>query len=387
MAEERPRGDILQASIRLGRVWGIPLGLHYSWFIIAALITFSLAGHFTANQPDWGRGVTWGVAALTAVLFFITLLAHEMSHAVMARARGIPVRSITLFALGGIAQMERDADRASTEFWVAIVGPITSVVIGIGCIMAAGALGWTIEAAGTGGIPGAVLGWLGSINILLAVFNLIPGYPLDGGRVLRAILWGIYGDGNRATRTAARAGQVVAGLFIAFGLLQFFLGAGLGGLWLAFIGWFLLSAAQASYAQVALTESLRDVRVADLMSSDCVAVEPGTTLQALVDDLLLRTGRRCIMVSRDSHVLGLVTPNEVRSVERTRWPDVTVREVMRPLDRLRTVSPNTPATEALVTMAREDLNQLPVMDRGQLEGFVTRAHILQLIEARSELNV
>jgi Zn-dependent protease/predicted transcriptional regulator len=386
MAEERPRGGILQASIRLGRVWGIPLGLHYSWFIIAALITFSLAGHFTASQPEWGAGLTWGIAALTAVLFFVTLLAHEMSHAVMARARGIPVRSITLFALGGIAQMERDADSARTEFWVAIVGPITSIVIGVGAIAAAGALGWSVEAAGGGGVLGAVLGWLGSINILLAVFNMLPGYPLDGGRVLRAILWGFYGDGNRATRAAARTGQVVAGLFILFGLVQFFFGAGLGGLWLAFIGWFLLSAAQASYSQVALTEALRDVRVADLMSSDCVAVEPATTLQSLVDDLLLRTGRRCIMVSRGGEVQGLVTPNEVRGVERERWPEVTVREIMRPLDRLRTVSPETSATEALVTMAREDLNQLPVMRRGHLEGFVTRGHILQVIEARSELN-
>jgi Zn-dependent protease/predicted transcriptional regulator len=386
MADDRAREGILSASIRLGRWAGIPVGLHYSWFIIAALITLSLAGHFTATQPGWAQPLTWGVAALTAVLFFLTLLAHEFSHALVAQARGIPVRSITLFALGGIAQLDRDANSAKTEFLVAIVGPITSFVIGFGCIAAARYLGFAVEAGTGGGVTAAVLGWLGSINILLAVFNLIPGYPLDGGRVLRAILWAIYNDGARATRGAARAGQVVAGLFIAFGLLQFFLGAGLGGLWLAFIGWFLLTASQASYAQVTITERLRDVRVADLMSNDCVAVDADTPVQVVVDDLVLRTGRRCIMVSSNGHVLGLLTPNEVRRIERERWNDVTVSEVMRPLEQLRTVTPDTSATEAFETMAREDLNQLPVIRHGHLEGFVSRGHILRLLQTRSELN-
>jgi Zn-dependent protease/predicted transcriptional regulator len=386
MAEDRSRDGILSSSVRLGRVAGIPLGLHYSWFIIAALITLSLAGHFATTQPGWEPMLTWGIAAFTAVLFFVTLLAHEMSHALMARARGIPVRSITLFALGGLAQLEREANTAKTEFLVAIVGPITSFAIGFACMAAARALGFAVEAGTGGGVAAAVLGWLGSINILLAVFNLIPGYPLDGGRVLRAILWALYDDGPRATRGAARTGQVVAGLFIAFGLVQFFLGAGLGGLWLAFIGWFLLSAAQASYAQVTITERLRDVRVADLMSNDCVAVDADTPVQVVVDDLVLRRGRRCIMVSANGRMLGLLTPHEVRQIERERWHDVTVSEVMRPLHELRTVTPDTSATEAFETMAREDLNQLPVIDRGHLEGFVSRGHILRLLQTRSELN-
>jgi Zn-dependent protease/predicted transcriptional regulator len=388
MANRRNRGSaaILQASVPLGRVAGIPLGLHYSWFIIAALITLSLSAHFTASQDAWSPPLVWSVAALTAVLFFVTLLLHELSHALMAQALGIPVRSITLFALGGIAQMERDASSARSEFLIAIVGPIASFVIGIACLGIASSLGWSPDPALTGGgVTGGILGWLGSINILLAVFNLIPGYPLDGGRILRAILWGYYGDGVRATRSAARAGQVVAGLFIAFGLLQFFLGAGLGGLWLAFIGWFLLSAAQASYAEVALTETLRGISVADIMSRDCVAVDPGTTVQALVDDIVLRTGRRCVMVSSGDRVLGLVTPNEVRAVERSRWPAVPIGDVMRPLDQVRSVAPDTPAISALETMAREDLNQLPVIDRGELQGIVSRGQILGLLQARSEL--
>ena len=373
----------MPGSIRLGRVGGIPLSLHYSWLIIATLITLSLVSHFRSTQPDWQPPITWVVSVLTAVLFFVTLVAHELAHALVARTRGLPVHSITLFALGGVAQIEKDATSARTEFVVAVAGPITSLVIGFACVGIAWSLGWSVD-EGAGGPIGAVLGWLGSINVTLAVFNLIPGYPLDGGRLLRALLWKIYDDVDRATRNAARAGQTVGAIFIGWGLLQFFAGAGFGGLWMAFIGWFLISAAQASYAQVTIAESLRGIRVRDVMAEDCVTVDAGVHLQSLVDDLL-RTGRRCMVVKRDGRILGLVTPNEVRAVARGRWQEVTAGDVMRPLDQLKTVGPDTPATEAFTTMAREDLNQLPVVSDGSLEGIVTRGHILQLLQSRAEL--
>jgi Zn-dependent protease/CBS domain-containing protein len=382
------RETILPASIRLGRVAGIPLGLHYSWFIIAALITLSLEARFRETHPESGAALVFGFSLLTAVLFFITLLAHELSHALVARARGIPVRSITLFALGGIANIVKDANTAATEFLVAVVGPLMSFAIGVGCVTLADSQGWSWRGAEPGvGWTASVLGWLGSINIMLATFNLIPGYPLDGGRVLKSILWGIYRDGDRATRHAAVVGQIVAGLFIASGLVQFFLGAGFGGLWLAFIGWFLLLAAQSTHAQATVAQTLRDVRVADIMTDDCVMVDASTSVRTLVDDLLLRTGRRCAMVYHDYRVLGLVTPNEIRSVDRDRWHHLTVSDVMRPMGTLKTVSPGTSANEAFTTMAREDVNQLPVVDHGRLEGVVTRGQILQLLRSRSELGV
>lgn len=381
MSEER---GLLQASVRLGRVAGIPIGLHYSWFIIAALITFSLTAHFRETQPSWLTPVIWGAAVLTAVLFFVTLLAHELSHSVVARAHGIPVKSITLFALGGIAQTGRDANAARTEFLIAIAGPAASIVIGLACVAAAAWMGWSVEGSSPG-LAAAILGWLGSINVLIALFNLIPGYPLDGGRVLRSILWGFYDDRARATRTAARVGQAVAGGFIAIGLFQFFSGAGLGGLWLTFIGWFLLMAAQASYAQVTIDEILRDVTVADVMAGDFATVDARTDLQHLVDEVLIRTGRRTVMVEQDGRPVGLVTPREVREVERERWPSVAVAEVMRPLEQVKTVAPDVPVREALSAMAQEDVNQLPVMVRGRLEGMITRGQILRLLKARSEL--
>jgi Zn-dependent protease/predicted transcriptional regulator len=383
---ERRQAGMLEASVRLGRVAGIPIGLHYSWFVIATLIALSLASYFMVSQPGWHAGLAWGVAIVTAVLFFATLLLHELSHAVVASARGIPVRSITLFALGGVAQMEKDASSAKSEFLIAIVGPITSFLIGFGCLALAYPLGWNPdpEAARTG-VLGSVLGWLGSINIVLALFNLLPGYPLDGGRVLRAVLWWHWGDAGRATRGAARTGQVVAGLFIAVGLLQVFLGFGIGGLWLAFIGWFLLSAAQASYAQVAITDTLRGVRVADIMLRECATIDPHTSVQALVDDVLLRSGHRCVMVASNGHVVGLITPRDVRDLDRGRWAEAPVTEVMRPIDRVQSVTPETPAVEALERMAREDLNQLPVLRHGRLEGLVSRGQILRLVQARLEL--
>lgn len=377
----------MQASISLGRITGIPVGLHYSWLIIATLITLSLASHFEATNPDWPVTIVWVSAVVTALLFFASLLAHELSHAIVARSRGLPVRSITLFALGGIAHMEKDAGSAKTEFWMAIAGPVVSLAIGFACIGAAQAMGWSIEGGASGPLA-AIVGWLGSINVILAVFNLIPGYPLDGGRVLRAILWGIYRDVDRATRNAANVGQVVASVFIVFGLLRFIAGAGFGGLWLAFIGWFLLNAARASYAEVAVTASLRGVRTGDVMARDCDTVDASTALDGFVD-LLLRTGRRCFMVTtRDGgEIVGLITPQEVRAVERSRWPQVRVADTMRALNGLKTVTPATPVSEALKIMSRDDVNQLPVVSDGRLAGVITRSHVLRLVETRAELNL
>jgi Zn-dependent protease/predicted transcriptional regulator len=382
MAAARPA--ISRATLRLGRIRGIPLGLHYSWFMIAGLITLSLAGHFRVNNPDWTRALIWSVSALTAVLFFVTLLLHELSHAVVAQSRGVPVRSITLFALGGLAQIEKDASSAKDEFAIAVVGPIASFAIGAGCLAVAMSLGWT-AGEDRAGVAAAVLGWLGTINLVLAGFNLIPAYPLDGGRILRAILWGIVNDARRATRYAAGVGQAAAGMFIAWGVLQFFSGSGFGALWLVFIGWFVLMAAQASYAEAAMGEALRDVRVADVMANDCATVDGQVTVQSLVDEVLLRTGRRCVLVKHDGRLLGLITPQEIRTVDRACWAELTVGEVMRPLDAVKTVDTATPVTEALAVMAREDVNQLPVVADGRLEGIVTRAHIIQLLQARAEL--
>src|SRR5579864_7713941 len=235
----------MRSSIRLGRLFGIEVGLHYSWFLIALLITMSLTAQFHQNHSDWSEGIVWATSILTALLFFAALLAHEMSHALVARSHGLKTREITLFALGGVAQIEKEPEDPKTEFWVGIVGPFSSAVIGLICLGISWAGGWRMGATPETPVL-SMLVWLGYINLTLAAFNLIPGFPLDGGRILRAIIWWINGNAKRATFLAARAGQAVALCFIAFGILRFFAGAGFGGLWIAFIGWFLLQAAGSS---------------------------------------------------------------------------------------------------------------------------------------------
>jgi Zn-dependent protease len=376
----------MQAQITLGRLFGFQIGLHYTWFLIALLIIFSLAGHLWATHAAWGRAVIWGLAIVTALLFFAALIAHELAHAVVARARGLSVRSITLFALGGVAQIEKEATDAQTEFWMGVAGPIMSALIGGVCLGLAWLVGWPLWAEPVTPLL-AMLVWLGYINLALAVFNMIPGFPMDGGRVLRAVVWRVTGNAVRATRIATRTGQVVAFGFIVLGLLRFFGGAGFGGLWIAFIGWFLLSAARASSAETELRESMRGVRVGEIMVHDCPLVDGHATLQTFVEDSLLRTGRRCFLVAEGEAIAGLITPHEVKAVARERWSSTTVYDVMRPLDQLRTVTPDTPVTDALEMIGQDDVNQLPVLANGRLLGMISRDHILRYLLTRAELNM
>jgi Zn-dependent protease/CBS domain-containing protein len=376
----------VRGQIRLIRVFGVELGLHYSWVIIATLITFSLGSYFRGVHPEWSTGVVWTCALVTGALFFVGLFAHELAHAVVAKLRGLPIRRITLFALGGMAQIEKEPTRASTEFWMAIVGPITSMVIGGGLLALAVALGWPWRT-----IPRtpllAIMVWLGYINLGLAAFNMIPGFPLDGGRVLRAIIWGITKQADRSTRIAARIGQLVGIAFIVYGVYQFLRGAGVNGLWLAFIGWFLLNAAGATYMQSRADRALRGINVSQVMTQECDTVDGSIPIQDFVDHYLLATGRRCFVVVNNGRTAGLVTPAEVRRVDREQWAHTSVQAVTKPLDRIHAVAGSTPVLRAMEIMAREDVNQLPVISDGRFEGIVTRAHILQLLHSRSELGM
>src|SRR6185503_3962740 len=222
-------------------------------------------------------------------------------------------------------------------------------------------------------------------NLGLGLFNMPPGFPLDGGRVLRAIVWWLTGSMERATRIAARVGQVIAVIFIAFGIYQFFRGAGLSGLWIAFIGWFLLQAAGAQYQELELKHALVGVRTGDLMSRDCAQVPGPTSVQDFVDEFLLRSGRRCFFVPVQGSIAGLITPHEVRALERSLWPLTPIQQIMKPLDKLRVVAPETAAMEALEMMAREDLNQLPVVSGHHVKGLLSRSNILEALRSRREL--
>ncbi len=374
----------MRSQFKIGHIAGIEIGLHYSWLIIALLITFSLASHFHALQPGWGEPIIWLAAIVTSVLFFVALLLHELAHSLVAKSRGLRVRAITLFALGGVSQIESEASDARSEFWIAIVGPLTSLIIG-GILIGLARL--------VGGFRGneavnpisAILLWLGYINVALAVFNMIPGYPLDGGRVLRAIIWWINKNAQRATALSAQVGQVVAGLFILYGLFRFFVGGNFGGLWLAFIGWFLLDAARSSYAQAGIIVGLRDHSVSDLMQRDCGTVEGYVSVRDFVDQYLVHSSNQCFLVRYDHRVAGIVTANDTTKVPRQNWDQSSVQSIMRPLNQVRSVPPEMPAIKALELMSRENLNQLAVISNEELQGIFTRGQVLRFLQVHSGL--
>jgi len=373
-----------RGSFRIARIAGIDLRLHYSWLVIAALITFSLGAHFHAINHGWSSETVWISAVITGLLFFAGLIAHELSHAMVAKARGLGIHKITLFLLGGVAQIEEEPKSASTEFWMAIAGPAMSVAVGFVCLGLAEAAGWHFGHEPLTPVA-AVLLWLGYINLVLAAFNLIPGFPMDGGRVLRAIIWWISGDGAKATRIAARIGQAFGWLFIAWGIWEFFVGAGFGSLWIALIGWFLIQSSTSTLMSTAAQAALRGLTVRQIMSAECATIGRNLDLQTFVDSYLLGTSFRCYIVSDGGKPIGIITPREVRVVPRNRWPFITVADAMVPLDRLHTITPDTAALDALTEMSSEDVNQLPVVDHGELVGVLSRANVVEVLRKRNEL--
>jgi Zn-dependent protease/predicted transcriptional regulator len=375
----------VRSQIKLGKIFGIEIGLHYSWFLIAILIVASLYAEFHRSSAAWGDRVILVMAIATGVLFFASLLLHELSHSVFARSHGIPVKEITLFALGGVSQLEKEPASATIEFWMAFVGPLTSAGIGLICLLLKLVAGTAAARAGTPLV--AMLSWLSYINFALAGFNMIPGYPLDGGRMLRAILWWKTGQMDRATRLASKVGQAVGVLFIIWGIAQYFGGAGIGGLWISFIGWFLLTAAGESYARVGLTQTFEGVTAGDVMTNGCPTLDGNLNIEHFVHDELLRTGRRCFVITQNGKIAGLLTPHEVKEIDRVRWPYTTLSDIMRPLEDLHTVPPETPLKNALDIMGKEDLNQLPVMTDGHLAGILSRAHIVDYLRTRADLKI
>lgn len=368
-------------SIKLGRILGIPIGVHASWFLIFALITWSLStGFFPPEYPGLPTTWYWILGVLTSLLFFGSVLVHELGHSVMALRHGINVRGITLFIFGGVAQIEREPDTPGAEFRIAVAGPLTSLVLGVSF-----AVLWLFDR----GIPylAAPSAWLMRINLMLAFFNLIPGFPLDGGRVLRAIVWKFTGNFERATRVASSAGQLVAAGFIGLGIVNMLGGNVLNGLWLVMIGWFLQNAAATTYAQVNAQQSLRGVRVAQVMSRECPVVPGQLALSRLVEDYVLTGGRRCFLVQGEDSLPGILTLRDIAQVPRAQWGEVAVQQIVRPGRQVVFVNPQTDLLSALRIMDDANVNQVPVIENGVLVGMLSREHMLHYARARAELGI
>jgi Zn-dependent protease len=375
----------MRSNVKLGKLSGIEIGLNYSWFVIAGLIVFSLAERFRLIHGNWKSTEVWTVALLTAALFFLCLLLHELAHSWVAQKHGLRVKAITLFALGGVSQIEEDSTDAKTEFWVAIAGPIASLVIGLVCLNVALELGWHRSTEPQSALPG-ILVWLGYINLSLAVINLIPAFPLDGSRVLRAIVWALTHDASRSTRIASRVGQVTACLFILGGICNYFSGAGFSGLWTTFIGWFLMEAARPGSPQSEVKPAtVRAVQVSDVMSRGCLTVNREMSLEEFVDIYLLKTAQQCFAVKDNGRLTGLITRRDVGAIPRERWDTATVGDAMRPVGEFHIVAPTTQVSDALGLTASNSADPLPVVEDGKLKGMVFRSQLLQGLPERPEM--
>lgn len=366
-----------RTGLPLGRIFGIPLYLHVSWFIIFLLITLSLATQFKSMHPGWTAEQHWALGIVTSILFFASVVFHELSHSLVAKLYKIPVQSITLFVFGGLSRIARDPSNAMQEFNVAIAGPLSSLFLA-GCF-------WAVWRYVTGNeMVHAAAGWLAEINLMLAIFNLVPGFPLDGGRVLRGIAWGVTGDFTRATRIAANAGKFFAYLMIFVGIWQALNGNWVGGLWIAFIGWFLLSAAQESYAHVAVRNMLVGVRAEDIMTRDVATAPREMSVQEYIHEVL-RTGHRCHVAVAGETPVGLVTLAAARAVPRSEWDNTSIQAIMLPLEKIHAASPDEPALKILQRMQAQDINQMPVVSENHIVGMISRDSILRLLQTRLQL--
>jgi len=385
-------------GFKLGRVFGITIRIDWSWLFIFLLIVWDLATMFAQVHPAWTTWLSWLIGVVAALLFFGSVLAHELAHSLVARAQGVPVRSITLFLFGGVSNIQREPPSPLDEFLITIVGPLTSIVFGFVFIWLSGVAIGPLDAIVAS--PFTLVGrldpvttlllWLGPINILVGLFNLIPGFPLDGGRILRSILWAITHDLRRATHGASLVGQGIAWLMIGIGVAMIFgvrvpfFGTGfISGLWLAFIGWFLNSAAAQSYQQVVVEDILAGVPVSQLMRMNPLAVPAAISIGDLVQNYMMGTDDQSFPVMSGGQFVGIITVDDVRKVPHQQWAATTVEQIMTPADKMAEVTPDENAAEALRELTQREAAQLPVVRNGQMIGMLRRRDIVRWVQLHS----
>lgn len=375
---------MLKSAIPIGRLFGIPLRLHFSWFFIFALVTWALsANYFPDVYPEWSISASIITGIITSLMFFGSVLLHELMHSVVAIASGIPVKSITLFIFGGVSQITEEPANPKMELKIALAGPLTSILLG--------GIFWAIFYL----LPAsfeyiiAVSFWLGLINLILGVFNLLPGFPLDGGRVLRAILWWRSGNLRSATRWASNVGRGISFLFIFGGIWLIFQGPEwwFNGLWLAFIGWFLGNAAVGSYRQLALQQMLQGHAVSEAMTRECITIQQSLNLDELVGEHILPTGSQCFVIADGNHVKGLITLKEIKAIPRTEWASKKVVDIMVPFEKLMKVNADEDLSRVMKLLTEEEISQLPVVEGDNIIGMISRENLLAFINLRDKLGM
>lgn len=369
------------SGLRLMNIAGIQVTIDPSWFLIFLLVVFSLSvGYFPREFPGQSVYVYWGAGVLATLLFFASVLVHELAHSLMAQRSGIHIPEITLFIFGGVARLSEEAKDPKTELTIAIVGPLTSFALAL--------LFWGLSRAlalEQPSVARAILAYLTWINMAVGIFNLIPGFPLDGGRVLRAFLWYRSGSLIRATRTASDVGKGFAVVLMLFGALQIFTGSLLGGLWLIFIGMFLRGTAEGGYQEVVMQQALAGVAVHDVMLRDVVSVPQNLPVSRLLAEYFLRYGYHGFPVTQDGKVAGVVSLDAVRHVPEPERDATTVAQVMQPLSDQSSIAPQAPLIEALTKMAQEGTGRLLVMQGVTMHGMITKTGLLRFLEIKQIL--
>lgn len=381
----------MRGSLKIGRFAGIEIGIHYTWlfaFILFAWLFAQLT--YPAAFPDWNTAAYWIAGVVTSLMIFISVLIHELSHSLVAIKRGMRVTSIIFFIFGGVSNIENEPDKARDEFIMSVVGPLSSVVLGgifLGLFYALASP--TGEATPVTG----VIFYLGVINLLLAAFNIIPGFPLDGGRVFRSIIWGITKNLRLATVIAGNLGRVIGWAMILLGIalilginVWIFQGGFIGGLWMIFIGWFLSNNADNAMREQNVHEKLKGVLVRDVMDRYPECVSPNTSIERIVNESFIQRGRRALPICNESGLLGIVTLADIRKIPKEQWAATTVFEVMTrpPLD---AVNETDDLNMALRTLALKDLNQIPVMSDGQMVGLLSRTDVVRYLQSRKETSI
>ena len=374
----------MMTGIRIARVLGFDLRLDLSWFVVFLLVLWTFAQYvFPGRVVGYGPVVYGAMAFAGAVLFFVSVLLHELAHSVVARARGIPVEGITLFIFGGMARVRADVENPKDEFLITVVGPLSSAFIGLILLgFARVGAAWGITEPVTG-----VASYLALLNLILAGFNLIPGFPLDGGRMFRSLVWYVSKDPRKATRWASYTGRAFGLLLIGYGILTLWEGGLVWGMWLIFIGWFLAQAAEASYRQLILRRILEGVTALEAMTRAPETLRPEVTLRDVVDQYFLRRRYNSFPVEDDQgNLLGLITLSQVKKVERDRWPTVRVGEVMMPLSETVTVRPHDTLADVLSKLEQAGAGRALVVDNDRLEGVISNADVAQWLERYQQLS-
>jgi Zn-dependent protease/CBS domain-containing protein len=369
----------MRHSWKIARIFGIDIYIDSSWFIIFILFTWVLASSYYPERfPDWSAVQNWVLGAFTSLLLFGSVLIHELSHSLVAIQHGEEVRRITLFILGGVAQIHGEPKQPLKEFVMALAGPFASLVMASLFLM----LNFLLHPLSR---PlAAAMFYLFMLNIALACFNLLPGFPMDGGRILRSLIWQMTGDLEKATKIASRVGQGFAFFFIFLGVLQVLNGS-LSGFWLIFIGWFLHTASVRGYTQVVFDKVLKGMQAKDLMVEDLETVFGGMSVQDLVDEYILKKSERVFLVSYADKLVGIVSLEDVKSLARDNWSVTPVREIMNPIEKLQAVKPETDGNSVLKNMTANNIHQVPVMVEDKVLGIIYRADLLRTIKLHSEM--